>query len=454
LVGKQYFGGAEWLAFNSVRTFLLVASQQTNSITRGILEGFANDAAVKIAAEVRAKDRVICSTLVWHSYHDALGVDLNANKVVPGLRAFAGKPNPTQATLQLLAAKGVLIVPDSLAFDGGLTRVTSRGSAAIADERLAQEGGIGSSAPLKDLPLGLRNASEAPTVKSTTIKCSLVMRSLQQARQYYDGLLNVVTNASERTEPTTTDIFKSTQPSQVQRPSQEKALGLRARAFGITLAIGMVACLLNLTTTAYAQVSLQSNVSTSSNLFVYQYTAFNQTSSPVIGIAIEVFGEVTAIQSPNGWIADVSDIGPRSLVSWFSTMPGQSDIASSGTRSGFSFRSAFSPGPVGYSATNTAFNFLEGVTTGPISIAGDYNSDGVVNSADYNLWRQYFGTSNTPIADGNANRQVDAADYTVWRDQKTGNDSAVAVPEPHTAVLILVASFPVSRRLFALGRCS
>ena len=75
-IGKQYFGGAEWLAFNSVRTFLALADQFP--VYRSDFEDKAHKAAQRIGETVRAKDRVICSTLVWHSYRDALGVDLKS----------------------------------------------------------------------------------------------------------------------------------------------------------------------------------------------------------------------------------------------------------------------------------------------------------------------------------------------------------------------------------------
>ena len=64
---------------------------------------------------------------------------------------------------------------------------------------------------------------------------------------------------------------------------------------------------------------------------------------------------------------------------------------------------------------------------------GDYNSDGKVNGADYDVWKLTFG-SNSAAADGNGDGVVDAADYTVWRNRflasEAGNGSTIAVPEP------------------------
>lgn len=49
------------------------------------------------------------------------------------------------------------------------------------------------------------------------------------------------------------------------------------------------------------------------------------------------------------------------------------------------------------------------------SITGDYDSNGLVDLQDYNLWRSSFGTANA-ASDGNRNGVVDAADYVIWRD--------------------------------------
>lgn len=59
-------------------------------------------------------------------------------------------------------------------------------------------------------------------------------------------------------------------------------------------------------------------------------------------------------------------------------------------------------------------------------IAGDYNRDGTVDTGDYGVWREAFGTSN-PAADGNGDGTVDAADYTVWRNNLGISAAATAV---------------------------
>ncbi|MEX0610541.1 MAG: DUF5010 domain-containing protein [Pirellulales bacterium] len=71
-------------------------------------------------------------------------------------------------------------------------------------------------------------------------------------------------------------------------------------------------------------------------------------------------------------------------------------------------------------------------------IAGDYSNNGVVDAADYVVWRNTLGQTGTALAaDGNNNGEIDPGDYGVWRanfGQTAGSGSSVeqnaAVPEP------------------------
>jgi hypothetical protein len=48
--------------------------------------------------------------------------------------------------------------------------------------------------------------------------------------------------------------------------------------------------------------------------------------------------------------------------------------------------------------------------------AGDYNNNGVVDAADYVVWRETFSQMGPGLAaDGNGNNQIDPGDYEVWR---------------------------------------
>jgi hypothetical protein len=82
----------------------------------------------------------------------------------------------------------------------------------------------------------------------------------------------------------------------------------------------------------------------------------------------------------------------------------------------------------------------------PLALTGDFNTDGVVNAADYQVWRQQFGQSGQSLsADGNGDSVVDAADYIIWRKSMatTANPkSASAVPEPVSIALGILAATP------------
>jgi hypothetical protein len=83
---------------------------------------------------------------------------------------------------------------------------------------------------------------------------------------------------------------------------------------------------------------------------------------------------------------------------------------------------------------------------------GDYNGDGQVNANDFAAWRNAFGSTTDPSADGNRDGTVDAGDYLIWRKNRTsmGAGSTVTglaiVPEPAVLALVLTAVLFISFR--------
>jgi hypothetical protein len=72
-----------------------------------------------------------------------------------------------------------------------------------------------------------------------------------------------------------------------------------------------------------------------------------------------------------------------------------------------------------------------------LPLAGDYNSDGTVNQADYLVWSGQYGQSGAGLtADGTGDGVVNAADYTVWRDAHVSGSTSVSVPEGATLTML------------------
>jgi hypothetical protein len=95
-----------------------------------------------------------------------------------------------------------------------------------------------------------------------------------------------------------------------------------------------------------------------------------------------------------------------------------------------------------------------------LPIPGDYNNDGIVNAADYTVWRDAAGQSGANLAadgtgpSGTPDGVVDNLDYQFWVDHfgstsaGSGAGSSVAVPEPASVVTLAVSSIV----LFLCGR--
>jgi hypothetical protein len=85
----------------------------------------------------------------------------------------------------------------------------------------------------------------------------------------------------------------------------------------------------------------------------------------------------------------------------------------------------------------------------PAGIAGDYNDDGKVDAADYVVWRDNEGTTNTLPNDPNGGN-IGAAQYNTWRanfGMMAGSGSGsgfAAVPEPAGMILAVIGLIGLS----------
>jgi hypothetical protein len=91
------------------------------------------------------------------------------------------------------------------------------------------------------------------------------------------------------------------------------------------------------------------------------------------------------------------------------------------------------------------FNNLR-IESDAMVLLGDYNGNGVVDAADYVVWRSTFGQAVVVPgsgADGDKSGDIGPADYDIWRTHfgtaaPEMGGSISAVPEPHAASLAVV----------------
>jgi CSLREA domain-containing protein len=80
----------------------------------------------------------------------------------------------------------------------------------------------------------------------------------------------------------------------------------------------------------------------------------------------------------------------------------------------------------------------------PNPLPGDYNFDGVVDAADYIVWRATLGATNDLRADGNGNSIVDNGDYTFWQTH-FGNTFAGAAASSTIAAAVMATESAVTQ---------
>jgi hypothetical protein len=126
----------------------------------------------------------------------------------------------------------------------------------------------------------------------------------------------------------------------------------------------------------------------------------------------------------------------------FSPLAGESfDILDWGSLSG-TFSSISLPALSDGLAWDQSQLYVTGVLS--VVLAGDYNKNGIVDAADYTVWRDSLGSTTNLAADGNESGAIDAGDYDVWvskfgNHSGSGANATAAVPEPPTQMMFLIA---------------
>lgn len=161
---------------------------------------------------------------------------------------------------------------------------------------------------------------------------------------------------------------------------------------------------------------------------------------------IEIGGTAAGSQFDKVNVADQLSVGGTlnvSLINGFAPAAGQSfDILDFAALNG-TFNTLNLPALAGGLSWNTSQLYTTGTLSIVGGVPGDYNNNGVVDAADYVLWRNGGPLANEVDAPG----VVNAGDYTEWR-TRFGNASGAgggltisgaAVPEPSTIVALLIA---------------
>ena len=96
--------------------------------------------------------------------------------------------------------------------------------------------------------------------------------------------------------------------------------------------------------------------------------------------------------------------------------------------------------------TPLEMGIIAGFPEPPGVSAIDYNDDGIVDAADYTVWRDQMGPLVPPGygADGDGDGYIGYKDYLVWKDAYGGvvttASSNTRVPEPATVHAVLLAT--------------
>jgi len=183
----------------------------------------------------------------------------------------------------------------------------------------------------------------------------------------------------------------------------------------------------------------------------------NYTQSAGASLSIEIGGTTPGAQYDVLSVTGNAAITPGaalnvSLVGGFIPSAGHSfEILSVGGNLSGAFSTVSLPSlAAGFMWDTSQLSLAGTLSVTAAGVAGDYNVDGVVNAADYTIWRNHLGHT-FPLSNENPNAitpgVVDAEDYAFWKSRygvTAGSGSAAnslaVIPEPTTVVLLIMAA--------------
>ncbi|MEN1679948.1 MAG: choice-of-anchor tandem repeat NxxGxxAF-containing protein [Planctomycetota bacterium] len=183
---------------------------------------------------------------------------------------------------------------------------------------------------------------------------------------------------------------------------------------------------------------------------VHYSPAINNAGQAVFGVG--VWGRVTTgfglwAETVDGDLVNVVQEGELLDVSDDPSSPDLREVTSIGfSREGFNDR-----GEVAFYATfldGTEGVFVSSVAAAPLSgVAGDYNNDGLVDAADFTVWRDAHSAGVEWLANETASPGVtDVADYAAWKAAFAAAASPAGVPEPAAWLTVMACGLTVSLR--------
>jgi uncharacterized membrane protein len=92
------------------------------------------------------------------------------------------------------------------------------------------------------------------------------------------------------------------------------------------------------------------------------------------------------------------------------------------------------------------------LTMTPTLLAGDFNRDGIVDAADFSIWRNSLGQNGANLpADANHDNRIDQQDYSLWKksfgsrsESLSGSASFAALPEPASPVPFIFGALAIA----------